>query len=47
MTTTLKLKFIKETELARWYENNRGVRQPREKAQSFILLLPIDHMRRR
>ena len=27
MTTTLKLKFIKETELARWYENSRGVRQ--------------------
>lgn len=27
MTTTLKLKFIRETDLARWYENSRGVRQ--------------------
>ena len=27
MTTTLKLKFIRETELARWYENSRGIRQ--------------------
>lgn len=27
MTTTLKLKFIRETPLARMYENTRGVRQ--------------------
>lgn len=27
MITTLKLKLIKETDQARWYENERGIRQ--------------------